>query len=87
MEVPSIPFGGWAPARAAAVGRKSQKAVGWFVTRPAGTWPGQRAIWGTRRPPSRRVPFTSRRLAWLPNRALLAGPPPGPLSLAKRTSA
>ncbi len=40
------------PAISQAVGRKSQKALGWPLVRPGFILPGQRAMVGTRMPPS-----------------------------------
>jgi len=51
-EKPSIPSGAFTPASSAAVGRKSQCAATWSVVFPAAILPGQRAIIGSRMPPS-----------------------------------
>src|SRR5271169_634916 len=45
------------PAAATKVGNQSSPETIPFSTLPAGTWPGQRTIAGTRKPPSRPVPL------------------------------
>src|SRR5580704_11833674 len=45
------------PAAATSVGNQSSPGVILFSTFPAGTWPGQRIMQGTRKPPSRAVPL------------------------------
>ena len=45
------------PAAATRVGKKSRPDMMPFSTFPAGMWPGQRAIIGTRMPPSMIVPL------------------------------
>ena len=57
MVTPSLPFGGGAPAIPARVGMKSQAALTWSDTLPAGMLPGQCAMSGTRMPPSLSHPF------------------------------
>ena len=44
--------GGCVPASRAKVGKRSMVAATWSVVRPAGIFPGQRMIVGTRMPPS-----------------------------------
>ena len=46
------------PATAAKVGNQSMWCTISFVTEPAGIWPGQRTMAGTRQPPSQFVFFS-----------------------------
>ena len=59
-----------APISFARVGSKSMLIARSSLTRPAGMWPGQRAMNGTRVPPSHAVVLPSRsgsaEPAWLP---------------------
>ena len=57
---PSKLSGTGSPAQSSRVGSQSVLTTGASTTRPAGTWPGQRTMSGTRKPPSYRNPFPAR---------------------------
>ena len=72
--------GSSAPHRPASVGYRSIDATSSSLVRPGATWPGQRTMHGTRRPPSHVVPFAPRSGALLP-----PSRPREPLSLVNTT--
>ena len=74
--IPSIfsPSGSFAPATSANVGITSQNAQAWSDVTPAATFAGQRAMKGTRIPPSYKLPFRPRRGPALSKNAASAPP-------------